>query len=156
MYVSEHGTVLEGNVALTGSGDLPCKAVIHAVGPIWRGGQMGEADKLDEAVFQSLDAASRKGFRSIAIPALSTGVFGYPLASAVNIIVESILEYFKEEPKSSVGEVHLIDVGDRTVGEFTSALMKAFGSDKVQRFGDMPVPAKRNLRWKNTTIGKVE
>ncbi|XP_064602045.1 protein mono-ADP-ribosyltransferase PARP14-like [Liolophura sinensis] len=156
VYISEHGKLLEGNVAMTGSGNLPCKAVIHAVGPIWRGGQQTEEDLLGEAVFESLDAASEKGLRSISIPALSTGVFGYPLAPAVNIIVKSILDFFKEEPKSSVGEVHLIDVGDRTVMEFVTALVKNCGSEKVQMFGDKPVPAKRNLTWKNTTVAQSQ
>jgi O-acetyl-ADP-ribose deacetylase (regulator of RNase III) len=81
------GTCAVGQAVVTRAGKLPAKWVIHAVGPVWKGGSFGEEMLLASAVLQSLRRAEDIGATSVAIPAISTGVFGFPLASAAEISV---------------------------------------------------------------------
>ncbi|QDU93323.1 macro domain-containing protein [Lignipirellula cremea] len=88
-----------GSAVITGAGDLPCKYVIHAVGPIWRGGHYGEPDQLRSAYQESLRLAARYERRSIAFPALSTGVYGYPLAAGCRIALQTVLDYLRSDQR---------------------------------------------------------
>lgn len=74
-----------GSAVLTGAGDLPARWVIHAVGPIWRGGEHGEPDLLAAAYRSALELANDAGARTVALPAISAGVYGYPLHEAAAI-----------------------------------------------------------------------
>ena len=76
-----------GEARITGGHDLPARHVIHAVGPVWRGGDKGEPELLDGAYRNSMTLAAVNGLESIAFPAISTGIFGYPpdLAAATAI-----------------------------------------------------------------------
>ena len=78
-----------GAVATTG-GDLPARFVVHAVGPVWRGGGAGEAELLASAYRSSLDEAARVGATSVAFPAISTGIYGYPLEEATGVAVAAV------------------------------------------------------------------
>ena len=77
-----------GNAVLTAAGRLPCKSVIHTVGPVWHGGSSGEAELLASCYRSSLKLARDHGFQSIAFPAVSTGVYGYPADKAAGIVAE--------------------------------------------------------------------
>jgi len=79
-----------GDARMTPGFRLPARFVIHAVGPIWNGGHAGEAALLASAYRASMRLASENGLRSIAFPAISTGIFGYPLAEATRIAVETV------------------------------------------------------------------
>ena len=72
---------------MTGGGELPARWVIHAVGPVWRGGDLGEEDLLASAVRSALERAEEIGAKSVALPAISTGVYGFPLRRAAEISV---------------------------------------------------------------------
>ena len=76
-----------GDAVVTGGGDLPAKWVIHAVGPVWQGGGSGEEDLLASAVESALKRAEEIGARSVALPALSTGVYGFPIRRAAEISI---------------------------------------------------------------------
>jgi len=76
-----------GDAVVTGAGDLSARWVIHAVGPVWRGGREGEEVALASAVLSALRRAEEVGAKSVALPAISTGVFGFPLESAARISV---------------------------------------------------------------------
>jgi O-acetyl-ADP-ribose deacetylase (regulator of RNase III) len=69
---------------------LPARFVIHAVGPVWRGGRAGEADLLASAYRAAMQLAAEHTLKSIAFPAISTGVYGYPLAPATRVAVEAV------------------------------------------------------------------
>ena len=85
-----------GGAVVTGAGELPARWVIHAVGPIWTGGQEGEADALASAYRTSLARLTEHGGRSIAFPSISTGVYGYPVDAAAPIALRAILDYLEE------------------------------------------------------------
>lgn len=79
-----------GGAKLTAGYRLPAKYVIHAVGPIWHGGREGEAELLASAYRTSLELAESKNVRSVAFPAISCGVYRYPLDDAARIAVETV------------------------------------------------------------------
>ena len=76
-WIREHGPVPPGHVAVTEAGSLPCKWLIHAVGPIWRGGNSGEDAELYDALWNSLVWASKLQAKSIAIPLVGAGFLGF-------------------------------------------------------------------------------
>jgi len=87
------GTVVGGAVITTG-GSLPARHVIHAVGPRW--GEGDEENKLRNAIINSLKTADRNELESIAFPAISTGIFGFPLAPAARIMLGAARDYLQE------------------------------------------------------------
>ncbi len=82
-----------GSAVITGAGQLPARWVIHAVGPIWRGGGAGEAELLASAYRTSLQLADERSARSITFPAISCGVYGYPLDEGARIALEAVRDY---------------------------------------------------------------
>ena len=81
-----------GQARLTPGFRLPARFVIHAVGPVWRGGNAGEAELLGRAYRAALGLAKDHAFRSIAFPAISTGIYGYPLQPATDVAVAAVRE----------------------------------------------------------------
>lgn len=81
-----------GQAKLTGAHDLPQKAIIHVVGPIWRGGDSGEASLLADCYRNALLLADSREFKSIAFPAISTGAYSYPPDQAARIAIQTSLE----------------------------------------------------------------
>jgi O-acetyl-ADP-ribose deacetylase len=78
-----------GDAKATPGFALPARFIVHAVGPVWQGGGQGEPDLLASAYRRSLEVADELGARSVAFPAISTGIFGYPLEPATAIAVET-------------------------------------------------------------------
>ncbi len=115
-WVREHGPVTHEAPAWTSGGDLPCRYVIHAVGPVWGEGE--EDAKLAAAVTGSLTVADRLGLESLALPAISTGIFGFPKARAARVILEAIRDYFAAHPDSSLRLVRLTLYDRPTVQAF--------------------------------------
>ena len=86
-----------GDAKMTRGYRLPAKYVIHAVGPVWHGGSRGEADLLASCYRRSLELAVEKELVSVAFPAISTGVYGYPLEAAAEIAIATVREFGKKE-----------------------------------------------------------
>jgi O-acetyl-ADP-ribose deacetylase (regulator of RNase III) len=84
-----------GNAKLTGAYDLPARFVIHAVGPIWHGGQSGEAALLESCYRSCFDLALERDVASIAFPAISTGVYAYPRLEAA-VLATSVMREFDD------------------------------------------------------------
>ncbi len=101
-WVREHGPVSHAEPAITSAGLLPSHYVIHAVGPIWGAGD--EDAKLSAAVGGSLRLADETGLESIAMPAISTGIFGFPRRRAARIILQTIRNYSQEKRGASISE----------------------------------------------------
>ena len=87
-----------GQAKLTAAYDLPCRYVIHTVGPIWRGGGHGEAALLASCYRSALTLAASHGCRSVDFPSLSTGVYGYPLPQAAHIALRELVTFDREHP----------------------------------------------------------
>jgi O-acetyl-ADP-ribose deacetylase (regulator of RNase III) len=104
---NEKAPIDTGTATYTSAGTLPYKYVIHTVGPIYRGGTEGEPELLSSAVTSALQVAAQLNLRSVSLPSISTGIFGYPLEPAIKIIRTAILEFLKK--LSSVEEVHLCE-----------------------------------------------
>lgn len=86
------GGCATGDAKATVAGRLPARFVVHAVGPIWHGGVRGEAELLASAYRRALDVAEGLGCRTIAFPALSTGIYGYPAELAAPVAVAAVRE----------------------------------------------------------------
>ena len=87
-----------GDAVITGAGKLPCKKVIHTVGPVWQGGASGEAELLGSCYRKSLILAQEAGLKSIAFPNISTGVYGYPKDRAAGVAVAAVRKTLEETP----------------------------------------------------------
>ena len=86
------GGCATGDAKATGAGKLPARYVINAVGPVWHDGLRGEPDLLASAYRRSLEVAEELGCRTVAFPALSTGIYGYPLELAAPVAVAAVSE----------------------------------------------------------------
>ena len=85
-----------GQAKITGGYELPAKYVIHTVGPVWHGGNMGEPELLRLCYRKSLELAGKKGLNSVAFPCISTGVYGYPPAQAAEIAVKTVRDFTEQ------------------------------------------------------------
>ncbi len=100
---TERGGCPTGGAVMTGAGRLPCRKVIHAVGPVWRGGAAGEAALLASCYDKSLALAEAAGLESIAFPNISTGIYGYPKTEAASVAIEATIGALRT--RRSIGKV---------------------------------------------------
>jgi O-acetyl-ADP-ribose deacetylase (regulator of RNase III) len=116
---SVHGGCPTGEAVCTTGGDLPARFVIHAVGPIWQGGGSGEAALLASCHRLSLEIATSAGARSIAFPAISTGIYGYPLDLAAPIALGTAREFALEQ--SALDEIRFVLFDEKSHLAFSKA-----------------------------------
>jgi O-acetyl-ADP-ribose deacetylase (regulator of RNase III) len=109
-----------GSAKVTGAYDLPAKIVIHAVGPVWRGGGHGEEDLLASCYRCSLELAVGHGARSVAFPAISCGVYGFPIARAAEIAVGEVAGFLAGNDQ--IDTVLMVSFGDDVERALTAAL----------------------------------
>lgn len=125
-WVREHGPVAHARPAWTTGGQLPVKYIIHAVGPVWGKAELSTAtraaedEQLAAAVQGSLRVADELGLQSLALPAISTGIFGFPVKRAAQIMLDSIRDYFTQNA-SGLRLVRLVLFDDATVKVFMAA-----------------------------------
>jgi O-acetyl-ADP-ribose deacetylase (regulator of RNase III) len=111
-----------GQAVLTTGGNLNAKYVIHTVGPVYRGGTRDEARLLGSCFTSSLKLASSHGLKSAAFPAISTGVYGYPLDEAAEVSLKAIIAYLKDHTDIELVRFVLFD--RRSLDVFTETLHK--------------------------------
>jgi len=109
-----------GDAKITGPGKLPVKHVIHAVGRVWQGGAHGEADLLGSCYHRSIALAAQHGCARVAFPAISAGVYGYPLDGAAAVAIGATFEALEMHPQ--VVEVRFWLFGDEAYAAFEHAL----------------------------------
>jgi O-acetyl-ADP-ribose deacetylase (regulator of RNase III) len=107
-----HGAT--GDAVATPGFDLPARWVIHTVGPVWHDGHRGEADLLASCYRSTLRVARELGARSVAIPAISTGIYGFPADQAAEIAVATLTASGSGSGSASVAEVLLVAFDDET------------------------------------------
>jgi O-acetyl-ADP-ribose deacetylase (regulator of RNase III) len=118
-WVHQHGPVRTGSAAITSGGDLPAHHVIHAVGPVYDDTPRS-AELLASAVHAALQMADDHGLRSIALPAISTGIFGYPMEEAAQVMVQAAIEYLQGE--TELGHVFFCLYGQSAFDVFAREL----------------------------------
>lgn len=128
-WVAQHGPVPHETPAFTFAGSLPCRYVIHAVGPVW--GEGDEDAKLAAAVAGSLRRGDELGLKSLSLPAISTGIFGFPIERAAGIICTSILDYFTGTPESGIYQVRIVILDQGAVNLFRNVVENSFGKPSV-------------------------
>ena len=112
-----------GRAKITRGYRLPAKWVIHAVGPIWRGGQHGEPELLASAYRESLRLAVEHGARTIAFPAISCGVYGYPVSDAAAIAVREVRAFLESD--AAIRRVTLTCFGPMVLNAYLRAVAQA-------------------------------
>jgi O-acetyl-ADP-ribose deacetylase (regulator of RNase III) len=110
-----------GSAVVSDAGDLPARIVIHAVGPVWQGGGQGEADLLAGAHRTALDLAAAEECRTIAFPAISTGVYGYPVDAAAPVALAAVRSWLDEYP-DAIDEAIFVLFSGESLAAFERAL----------------------------------
>jgi len=110
-----------GQAVITTGGNLPANYVIHTVGPVWRGGDKGEAALLESAYRESLKLAAAHKLASLSFPSISTGVYGYPLAEAAGIALKAVIAFLTEQT-TSLKEVVFVLFDAKTFQAYAAAL----------------------------------
>ncbi|XP_071948864.1 protein mono-ADP-ribosyltransferase PARP14-like [Antedon mediterranea] len=118
--------VLSGEVVVTDAGKLPCKKVIHTVGPKYNPHQSNLKILLRKSVSGAYEEADKSRFNSIALSAISSGIYGYPLAPCTQEILEATKEYFKDNPRSTLQHVYFVSVDIKVCKAFESATKSVF------------------------------
>lgn len=98
IIVKQEGRCVTAQAVISEAGNIPVKAIIHAIGPVWDGGDSQEADMLEQTYLNCLNLAAANGYRTIAFPAISTGAYGYPKQLAASIALATIYKYIGIRP----------------------------------------------------------
>ncbi len=121
-WIAEHGPVAHDAPAITGAGSLACRYVIHAVGPVW--GEGDEDAKLRAAVIGAHAVAQDHGLASLALPAISTGIFGFPKERGARVILGAIVEFLQQHPEGSLREVSVTLIDEPSVQVFAGEFQR--------------------------------
>jgi O-acetyl-ADP-ribose deacetylase (regulator of RNase III) len=119
--VAKQGRLPTGKAVITSGGNLTAKHVIHTVGPIWQGGNKGEAALLESAYIESLKLAAEHNLTSVSFPSISTGAYGYPAASASRVAIKVVVSFLRE-PVTPIKEVVFVLFDPKTYEAYASAL----------------------------------
>jgi O-acetyl-ADP-ribose deacetylase (regulator of RNase III) len=123
--VAAHGRLPTGQAVITTAGNMPSKHVIHTVGPVWHGGDSGEADLLASAYRNSLQLAAAEKLVSVSFPSISTGVYGYPVDRAARVALKEVVAFLGN--KTSVREVVFVLFDGRTYEAYAAAAKEIMG-----------------------------
>jgi O-acetyl-ADP-ribose deacetylase len=115
-----HGGCETGDAKVTSAGRLPANHIIHAVGPVWHGGEQGEPELLASCYRRAVEHAAEHGDRRVAFPAISAGVYGYPLDAAAEVAITATREALDAHPE--VEEARFWLFGDRAHAAFERAV----------------------------------
>ncbi|XP_073408003.1 protein mono-ADP-ribosyltransferase PARP9-like [Dendrobates tinctorius] len=133
-YIARSGAVKTGGIAVTSAGALPCKTIVHAVGPIWNNWAAEQCQaELQHAIHNVLLYVScHPDLHSVAIPAVSSGIFGFPLDLCAEIIVKTVQTFCSRENQDCLSEVRLVNNDDKTVQAMRAACERILGgSDRL-------------------------
>jgi O-acetyl-ADP-ribose deacetylase (regulator of RNase III) len=117
------GGCATGDAKATTAGRLPARHVVHTVGPVWQGGASGEPALLASCHRRSLEVAAALGCRTVAFPAISTGIYGYPVAEAAQVAIVATRSALAELPEIEL--VRFVLFGDAAQAAFAAALRRA-------------------------------
>jgi O-acetyl-ADP-ribose deacetylase (regulator of RNase III) len=124
---SQIGRCPTGSAVATAAGNLPARYVFHAVGPVYRDGRHGEPELLASCYRTCLAMAEERGVRTISFPAISTGVYGYPMEEAAGIAIGEVTAHF-EKPEARIERVIFVVFGKAAYATYRRALDRPLGS----------------------------
>jgi O-acetyl-ADP-ribose deacetylase (regulator of RNase III) len=124
--VSRIGRLDTGKAVITTGGNLKAKYVIHTVGPVWHGGNRGEAELLASAYRESLKLATAHKLRSISFPSISTGVYSYPVAEAAEVALAEVSAFLRDE-STSLQEIIFVLYDPMTYQSYSKKLAEIAG-----------------------------
>ena len=137
IWISEHGRLVDGDCAYTGSGRLPCKHVLHTVGPVWRCGEEDEEGVLRAAVLNTLTRCEELKAKSVSFPAISSGIFNFPKPLCAEIMWDTCLKYAESnEGKTCVNLIRFTNFDDDTVSYFMTVF-----NNMMTKGGPIGVPS---------------
>ncbi len=119
-----------GDAKATTAGRMKAERVIHTVGPVWRGGDKGEARLLESCHRRCLEIARREGLRSVAFPAVSTGVYGYPMKEAARVALSTVLDEIGKHP-GTLDLVRFVLFGEEAFRTWKETLEEIEGKKKT-------------------------
>ena len=131
-FVKQKGELLPSHVYVGKAGKLPCKRLVHVVGPSWSGGRSGESRYLQQGISNCLEEASQHN--SIALPAISTGVYGFPGRMAAEIMINAVLDFSFENQASQLHDIHFVDQNDAMINTLRSVLEDVFQAERDKLF----------------------
>ena len=111
-----------GEAKITKAYKLPCKYVIHTVGPVWHGGKKSEEELLGKCYWNSMVIAKENEIKSIAFPAISTGVYGYPKRPAAKIAVDTVKKFMEQFPET-VEDIYFVVFDEESLKIYESILV---------------------------------
>ncbi|XP_063284764.1 protein mono-ADP-ribosyltransferase PARP9 [Pelobates fuscus] len=132
-FIEKYGLVKTGSVVVTSGGKLPCKHIIHAVGPMWSERNRSQCQtELKEVIRNVLCHILRDpNIRSVSIPAVSSGIFGFPLDNCAEIIVRTVQEFCQWDKCDHVREIRFVNHDDKTVSAMRRACEKVLGPSET-------------------------
>jgi O-acetyl-ADP-ribose deacetylase (regulator of RNase III) len=119
--VSRIGRLDTGKAVITTGGNLQAEYVIHTVGPVWRGGNRGEAGLLASAYRESLKLAAENKLKSISFPSISTGIYGYPVDKAAKVALDAVVAFLRDKP-NSLEKVYFVLYDSKTFSAYSAVI----------------------------------
>lgn len=120
-WTAQHGPLQRGQAAVTSGGDLPARHVVHTAGPVYESGSPDNEPHLRDAVRGALEAAREAGDRTVAFPAISAGIYGYPPDEATAVLVDEVAGFVRRQGEV-FDEVRFVGLDQKTADQFAAGL----------------------------------